>query len=170
MVDSEKSSSKRTRLENEKKNLVKDVAEAIEEVSSLNNFKEKLAEELKRPGSLRPERILSFSSSVLLIVIGLGTVGLSLLSESLGSYHAACGLGLTLFGFFWPTIELKRATETATIASSPLTLDAQQHSLENRISNLNNRLKVMQGNLEVVEGQISKLGDNQEEPYVELED
>jgi hypothetical protein len=170
VVDSEKSSSKRTRLENEKKNLVKDVAEAIEEVSSLNNFKEKLAEEFKHPGSLRPERILSFSSSVLLIVIGLGTVGLSLLSESLGSYHAACGLGLTLFGFFWPTIELKRATETAAIASSPLTLDAQQHSLENRISNLNNRLKVMQGNLEVVEGQISKLGDNQEEPYVELED
>ena len=86
------------------------------------------------------------------------------------SYHAACGLGLTLFGFFWPTVELKRNAETASIASSPLTLDAQQRSLEHRISNLANRLKVMKGNLDGVDQQISKLGENISDPYVELEE
>ena len=92
------------------------------------------------------------------------------MSESLGSYHAACGLGLTLFGFFWPTVELKRAAEAAVISSSPLTIDAQQRSLNHRISNLNNRLKVMKGNLEDVDAQIVKLGDKLSEPYVEIEE
>ena len=119
LLDSEKSSSKRSRLENEKKNLTSDIEGAMEEISSLSSFKDNLIGEFNKPGSLKPERILSFSSSLLLIVIGLGTVGISLLSESLGSYHAACGLGLTLFGFFWPTVELKRNAETASIASSP---------------------------------------------------
>ena len=118
-LDSEKSSNKRIRLENEKKNLTIDVEGALQEVANLDAMKNKLSEEFNKPGSLSPERILSFGSSLLLIVIGLGTVGLSLLSESLGSYHAACGLGLTLFGFFWPTVELKRAAEAAVISSSP---------------------------------------------------
>lgn len=170
LLDSEKSASKRSRLENEKKNLTSDIEGAMEEISSLSSFKDKLVGEFNKPGSLKPERILSFSSSLLLIVIGLGTVGLSLLNESLGSYHAACGLGLTLFGFFWPTVELKRAAGAATISSSPLTLDAQQRSLEHRISNLTNRLKVMKGNIDGVDQQISKLGENISEPYVEAEE
>lgn len=169
-LDSEKSSNKRIRLENEKKNLTIDVEGALQEVANLDAMKNKLSEEFNKPGSLSPERILSFGSSLLLIVIGLGTVGLSLLSESLGSYHAACGLGLTLFGFFWPTVELKRAAEAAVISSSPLTIDAQQRSLNHRISNLNNRLKVMKGNLEDVDAQIVKLGDKLSEPYVEIEE
>ena len=169
-LDSEKSSNKRIRLENEKKNLTIDVEGALQEVANLDAMKNKLSEDFNKPGSLSPERMLSFGSSLLLIVIGLGTVGLSLMSESLGSYHAACGLGLTLFGFFWPTVELKRATEAAVISSSPLTIDAQQRSLNHRISNLNNRLKVMKGNLEDVDAQIVKLGDKLSEPYVEIEE
>jgi predicted nucleic acid-binding Zn-ribbon protein len=168
LVDSEKLSNKRIRLEDEKKNLAGDVAGSVQEISNLNTLKEKLVDEFKSPGSLSPERILSFSSSILLIVIGLGTVGLSLLSESLGTYHAACGLGLTLFGFFWPTVEFKRAAEATAIASSPLTIDAQQRSLEHRISNLNNRLKIMQGNLGDVESQLAKLDENVSEAYVEI--
>ena len=152
-----------------KKNLAIDVEGALQEVANLDAMKNKLSEDFNKPGSLTPERMLSFGSSLLLIVIGLGTVGLSLMSESLGSYHAACGLGLTLFGFFWPTVELKRAAETAVISSSPLTIDAQQRSLNHRISNLNNRLKVMKGNLEDVDVQIVKLGDKLSEPYVEIE-
>ena len=166
--DSEKSSNKRIRLENEKKNLVSDVEGVVQEVTNLGAMKEKLLEEFKKPGSLRPERILSFSSSLLLIAIGLGTIGLSLMSKSLGSYHAACGLGLTLFGFFWPSVELRRAQSTDSIISSPLTIEAQQRSMDHRISNLSNRLKVMKGNLEDLDGQIAKLGDKSGVPYVEI--
>ena len=169
-LDSEKSSNKRIRLENEKKNLTIDVEGALQEVANLDAMKHKLVEEFNKPGSLSPERFLSFSSSLLLIVIGLGTIGLSLLSESLGSYHAACGLGLTLFGFFWPTVEFKRAAEAVEIASSPLTIDAQRRSLDHRISNLNNRLKVMKGNLEEVDEQIARLADKSSEPYIDIEE
>lgn len=166
--DSEKSSNKRIRLENEKKNLISDVEGVVQEVTNLGAMKEKLSEEFKKPGSLRSERILSFSSSLLLIIIGLGTIGLSLMSQSLGSYHAACGLGLTLFGFFWPSVELRRAQSADSIISSPLSIEAQQRSTDHRISNLNNRLKVMKGNLEDLDGQIAKLGDKSGVPYVEI--
>ena len=168
MRDSEKSSNKRIRLENEKKNLVSDVEGVVQEVTNLGAMKEKLLEEFKKPGSFKPERILSFSSSLLLITIGLGTIGLSLMSQSLGSYHAACGLGLTLFGFFWPSVELRRAQATDSIINSPLTIEAQQRSMDHRIANLNNRLKVMKGNLEDLDGQIAKLGDKSGVPYVEI--
>ena len=133
-------------------------------------MKEQLEDNFKKPSNLKPERILSFSSSLLLIVIGLGVVGLSLLSDSLGSYHAACGLGLTLFGFFWPTVELKRATELAEISNSPLTIDAQQRSLDNRISNLNNRLKLLNTNLCDIEAQLTKLEEKGIEPYVDIDE
>ena len=170
LLDSEKSSTKSARLMNEKKNLISDIEGGTREVSNLHTMKEQLEDNFKKPSNLKPERILSFSSSLLLIVIGLGVVGLSLLSDSLGSYHAACGLGLTLFGFFWPTVELKRATELAEISNSPLTIDAQQRSLDNRISNLNNRLKLLNTNLCDIEAQLTKLEEKGIEPYVDIDE
>jgi hypothetical protein len=170
LLDSEKASNKQNRLENEKKNLTADIEGSLQEIAGLSSMKEKLSEELSNPGILKPQRILSFSSSLILIVIGIGTMGLSLMSESLGSYHAACGLGLTLFGFFWPGVEIKRAAETAAISNSPLTVDAQQRSLDHRISNLSNRLNVMKGNLIEVEKQITKLEGKTSEPYVEIDE
>ena len=157
-------------METEKKNLTNDLEEAALEISNFNAIKEKLSEGFNGSGTLKPERIISFSSSILLIVIGLSTIGLSLMNDNLGSYHAACGLGLTLFGFFWPVVETKRAGATASITESPLTLDAQRRSLEHRVANLTTRLKVMKGNLEEVDAQIVKHGDNLGEPYVEIDE
>ena len=67
-------------------------------------------------------------------------------------------VGVDLIWLLWPTVELKRSAETAAIASSPLTLDAQQRSLEHRISNLSKRLKVMKGNLRVLMEGLPGLG------------
>ena len=92
------------------------------------------------------------------------------MSENLGSYHAACGLGLALFGFFWPMVEIKSAAGAAAIANSPLSLDAQKRSLDHRLSNLQNRLKVMKANLTEVDAQLDKMGSGCDEPYVELEE
>ena len=92
------------------------------------------------------------------------------MSENLGSYHAACGLAVALFGFFWPSVDIKRSSESLAIASSPLSLEAQQRSLEHRVANLNNRLKVMQSNLSEVEEQIAKLGESWDEPYIDIEE
>ena len=120
LVDSEKSTNKKNLLETEKKNLTNDLEEAALEISNFNAIKEKLSEGFNGSGTLKPERIISFSSSILLIVIGLSTIGLSLMNDNLGAYHAACGLGLTLFGFFWPVVETKRAGATASITESLL--------------------------------------------------
>ena len=61
----------------------------------------------RNPKRLRPKKSYSFTTSRSLLLIGLGTVAASLLSENIGSYHAACGLALTFLGFFWPNVELK---------------------------------------------------------------
>ena len=169
-LDLEKFSKKKSRMDLEKKSFRQDIEDAEGEISNLNEHRGKLLGEFQRPGSLKPEKTFSFSSSKLLIIIGLGTVGLSLMSENLGSYHAACGLGLALFGFFWPMVEIKSPVGAAAIANSPLSLDAQKRSLDHRLSNLQNRLKVMKANLTEVDAQLDKMGSGWDEPYVELEE
>ena len=169
-LDLEKTQRKRSRMEAEKKNFLQDVASTVSEIESLGSIKEKLLNDFSASGKSKAEKILSFSSSKLLIFIGLGTVGISLMSENLGSYHAACGLAVALFGFFWPSVDIKRSSESLAIASSPLSLEAQQRSLEHRVANLNNRLKVMQSNLSEVEEQIAKLGESWDEPYIDIEE
>ncbi len=169
-LDLEKFSKKKGRMDSEKKSFIQDIEDTEGEISNLSEHREKLLGEFRRPGSLKPEKIFSFSSSKLLIIIGLGTVGLSLISENLGSYHAACGLALALFGFFWPMVEIKSPVGAAAIANSPLSLDAQKRSLDHRLANLQNRLKVMKANLAEVDLQLDKIGSGWDEPYVELED
>ena len=114
------------------------------------------------------EKIYSFTTSRALIVIGIGTVGASLLSDSIGAYHAACGLALTLFGFFWPNVELKREAVTAGGPRSNLAIETQHRSLNHRIGSLCNRVQVMKGNLDAVEKKLVKLGDTPS-PYLEAE-
>ena len=170
-LDLEKYGLKRTRIEGEKKNFSQDIQETESEISSLSEVKESLVKNFRLPGKIKAERILSFSSSKALILIGFVTVGLSLLSDYLGPYHAACGLALSLVGFFWPNVEVKKTGDASlAIANSPLSLDAQQRSLEHRITNLQNRLKVMRSNLSEVDAQIAKMGDGWDEPFVELEE
>jgi len=170
-LDLEKYGQKRSRIEGEKKNFSLDIQDTESEISNLSEVKESLVNNFRLPGKIKAERIFSFSSSKILILIGFVTVGLSLLSDYLGPYHAACGLALSLVGFFWPNVEIKKSGDASlAIANSPLSLDAQQRSLEHRITNLQNRLKVMKSNLSEVDAQIAKMGDGWDEPFVELED
>ena len=111
--------------------------------------------------------MLTFSSSRALIVIGVGTIAASLLSENIGSYHAACGLALTLLGFFWPNVEFKAAEAVLNGANSSLAIETQQRSLNHRITSLCNRVEVMKRNLDDVDKQLDKLGDSPPTTYLE---
>jgi hypothetical protein len=155
-------------MEVEKNNVTSEIEDTLNQVASLKDLKESLADDFRNPGRKRAERIYSFTTSRALIVIGIGTVGASLLSDSIGSYHAACGLALTLFGFFWPNVELRREAVTADGPRSNLAIETQHRSLNHRIGSLCNRVQVMKGNLDAVEKKLLKLGDTPP-PYLETE-
>ena len=168
LKDQEQHKTKMAQMEVEKKNVTSEIEDTLNQVASLKDLKESLADDFRNPGRKRAEKIYSFTTSRALIVIGIGTVGASLLSDSIGAYHAACGLALTLFGFFWPNVELKREAVTAGGPRSNLAIETQHRSLNHRIGSLCNRVQVMKGNLDAVEKKLVKLGDTPS-PYLEAE-
>jgi hypothetical protein len=168
LKDQEQHKTKMAQMEVEKNNVTSEIKDTLTQVANLKDLKDNLADNFRNPGGKKGEKIYSFTTSRALIVIGLGTVGASLLSESIGSYHAACGLALTLFGFFWPNVELKREAVTAAGPRSNLAIETQHRSLNHRIGSLCNRVQVMKTNLNAVEKKLLKLGDTPP-PYLEAE-
>jgi hypothetical protein len=165
--DLSKYASKKSNMDTEKNNITDDIEKALLQVTQLKDLKNNLMENFKNPGRLKPEKMLTFSSSRALIVIGVGTIAASLLSENIGSYHAACGLALTLLGFFWPNVEFKPAEAVLNGANSSLAIETQQRSLNHRITSLCNRVEVMKRNLDDVDKQLDKLGDSPPTTYLE---
>lgn len=160
----------KSKMLEEKSNINTDIEDALNQVSQLKNLKETLLENFKNPKRLRPEKVYSFSTSRALLFIGLGTVAASLLSENIGPYHAACGLAFTLFGFFWPNVELKPSLAGTDGPNSNLAIETQQRSLNHRITSLCNRVEVMKKNLDDVELHLEKLGETPPLPYLESTD
>jgi hypothetical protein len=167
LEDNEHYSIKKAKLEKERQNLISEIEDTLGQVVQLNELKDKLLNDFKSPKRLKTSKEYSFTSSKALIFLGLATCGASVMFESLGSYHAACGLAVTLFGFFWPNVELKKATATDDGPKSNLAIETQQRSLKHRIDGLGNRTGVMKSNLDELEKQISKMGDTPPLPYLE---
>jgi hypothetical protein len=153
----------------EKADVTTEIESTLGQVAQLKELRDTLVEDFRNPKRNKAERVYSFTTSRLLLVIGLATVGASLLSESIGSYHAACGLALTLFGFFWPNVETKRPAFATEGPRSNLAIETQQRSLNHRVGSLSNRIQVMKGNLDAVEKQLAKLGDAPPPPYLDSE-
>ena len=165
--DNEQYHSQKTKMLREKGDISAEIETTLGQVAQIKEMRDNLLEDFRDPKRNKAERVYSFSTSRLLIVIGLATVGASLLSESIGSYHAACGLALTLFGFFWPNVETKRPAFAAEGPRSNLAIETQQRSLNHRVGSLSNRIQVMKGNLDAVEKQLAKLGDAPPPPYLD---
>jgi len=168
LEDQEYFSNKKAKLDEEHKNLTTEIEDTLQQVVRLNELKDKLLDDFKNPKRLRTAKEYSFTTAKALIFLGLATCGASVLFESLGSYHAACGLAVTLFGFFWPNVELKKATATDDGPRSNLAIETQQRSLKHRIAGLGNRTGVMKANLDDLDKQISKMGKTPPPPYLEL--
>ena len=161
--------SRKSKLDEERGNISTEIEETLLQVSSIKIAKDELVENFRNPRKNKPQKVYSFTTSRLLIVIGFATVGASLLSENIGSYHAACGLALSLFGFFWPNVETKSPAFVTGGPTSNLAIETQQRSLNHRISSLSNRVQVMKGNLNAVEKQLEKLGDTPPQAYLDSE-
>jgi hypothetical protein len=170
LKDQEKYSYKKHHLDQEKKNLSAELEDTLAQIVQLKELKDKLLDEFKNPKRFKSEKSYTFTTSKALVLLGLVTCGASIFFETLGTYHAACGLALTLFGFFWPNVELKKATAGSDGPRSNLAIETQQRSLKHRITGLGNRTGVMKSNLDEVEEQIAKLGESPPSPYLELKE
>ena len=168
LEDQEHFSVKKLKLDEERKNLTTEIEDTLKQIVKLNELKDKLLEDFKNPNRMKREKEYSFSTSKALIFLGLVTCGASVMFDSLGTYHAACGLAVTLFGFFWPNVELKKATATNDGPKSNLAIETQQRSLKHRIAGLGNRTGVMKANLGELDKQMENLGEVPPPPYLEL--
>ena len=115
---------------------------------------------------LKPKKVYSFTTSFLLIVLGLGTVGISLFSDSFGVYHSACGLALSLFGFFWPIVEIKKPKAESSGAKPNLAIETQHRSLDHRIRGLANRATSINHMLKQIEEDLNVIDRGLDEPYL----
>ena len=165
-LDQDKASERKLKLEQEQKNFQIEIGDIETQINSLASAKENLMEDFKNPISAKPQKIYSFNSSLLLIVLGLGTIAASLFSDLIGSYHAACGIALTLFGFFWPTVEIKKPKVQTVGAGPKLAIETQHRSMDHRIKGLANRANFINSSLEQLSKDIDGVNQGMNEPYV----
>jgi hypothetical protein len=162
----EDSIEKRNRLEQEKTNFEEEAYDTEKQIVSLDELKKQLFENHKNPQKQSSTREYSFSTSIILIVLGLSTIGASLFIDAIGSYHAACGIALTVFGFFWPNVEIKKQAIQSSGDSPRLAIETQQRSLTHRMSGLASRVVSIRSNLENLHSDLEKLDQGMNAPYI----
>lgn len=160
---------KKVAMEQEHLNLLVEEEDSKKQIKSLDALKKKLLDDFKNPATFKKEKIYSVSSSPVLIVLGLVTVGASLFFDSIGTYYAGGGLVLTLFGFFWPNVDVRKPRIGPAGSGPRLAIETQQRSLDHRIVGLKNRISSMSGSLERLSSELDGLNAGISEPYV-LED
>ena len=161
LYDSQKKS-----LESERLAMQQEIEEIKGQISHFSQMRDQLIENSSNPNAYRPKKNFTFSLSLPLVVIGLTTIGASLFSDSIGSYHAACGLFLTFIGFFWPSVEIQKP-EFQTAGGKPkLAVETQQRSFNHRISGLVNRASSLKESLTTVNDNLDSLNTGAQTPYL----
>ena len=157
---------KKAKMLSEQENFKSEITEIVEQMQSFGQLKENILDNFRRPPSTKPKKVYSFGNSLILIVLGLGTVGGSLFSENLGSYHAACGLALTLFGFFWPSVDIRKPKIQGVGAGPKLAIETQHRSLDHRINGLSTRANSIKNSLNQIENDLERISREGNEPYI----
>jgi hypothetical protein len=166
-LDQKIAEEKRLAMEQEKINLLTEEEDAKQQIKSLDELKEKLISDFRKPKNLQAKREYSVGTSPLLIVLGVVTIGASLFSDSIGSYYAAAGILLTLLGFFWPSVEVKKPAMAGGGANGPkLAIETQQRSLDHRIVGLKNRVGSMSGSIKRISSELDRINNEVSEPYI----
>ena len=169
-IDQKAADEKRLSMEQEKANLLTEEEDAKNQIKSLDELKEKLVGDFRKPRSIQAKREYSVGSSPLLIALGVITIGASLFSESIGSYYAAAGIILTLLGFFWPSVDVKKIAKGGSASNGPnLAIETQQRSLDHRIVGLKNRVGSMSGSIKRISSELDRVNTDVSEPYIIVE-
>ena len=156
----------RVAMEQERNNLVTEGEQAKKQIESLGALKDKLLDDFRKPKNFKSKKIYTVSTSPILIVLGIITVGASLYADSIGSYYAAAGLLLTMLGFFWPNVEVKKPAMGRGASGPNLAIETQQRSLEHRIVGLKNRVSSMTGSIQRISSELDEVNSGISEPYV----
>ena len=157
---------RKNKISVEENNLKSEIEEIQSQVTHFQDLKNGIEENFKSPKRSKSKRVVTFNMSIALVVFGLFIVGTSLMSDMFGTYHAACGLAVTIFGFFWPNVEIKNINPDGTATTSNLAVETQQRSLEHRISGLLSRANSIALNLENLATESKELEQSSIEPYV----
>jgi hypothetical protein len=158
--------SQKKSLESERLAMEQEIEEIKGQVSHFSQMRDQLIEDSSNPNAYRPKKNFTFSLSLPLVVIGLTAIGASLFSDSIGSYHAACGLFLTFIGFFWPSVELQKTAFQTAGGKPKLAIETQQRSFNHRISGLVNRASSLKESLTTVDGNLDSLNTGAHTPYL----
>ena len=164
--DQRRAEEQRLSMEEEKKNLLTEELQAKKQIETLGELKQKILDDFRKPKNFKPQRVYSVSTSPILIVLGIITIGASLFSDSIGSYYAGAGIILTILGFFWPSVEVKRPAYAGGKSGPNLAIETQQRSLEHRIIGLKNRINSMSGSIERISSELEKVNSGVSEPYL----
>ena len=167
-LDRKAAAEKKGQIKQEQISLAEEAIDLDGQIESLNALKQKIMDDFKSPAKTKALREYSFTSSKFLVVFGLCTIAASLFSESFGMTYAACGIALTLFGFFWPNVEIKKPAGFAVGpgAGPRLAVETQQRSLDHRINGLTSRASSIKSNLHNISDELESLDQGMDVPYV----
>ncbi|MBT5910846.1 MAG: ATP-binding protein [Opitutae bacterium] len=159
--------SKRNEFETERDNVHSEINGIDKKIDTLNGLKKNLLESFLNPQSRKPQREISLSVAPVLLVLGLATIGISLaLRDLFGPYHAAAGIALSLFGFFWPTIKMQSKQQFAeTGGIDRFAIETQQRMLGQKLLGLNTRKGRLRISLEKIDEGIEKIDVSLQQPY-----
>jgi hypothetical protein len=160
--------SKRNHLESERDNLHQELSVIDKQMDGLKGLKDNLLQSFLDPESRKPKRELSFTIAKVLLVLGLVTIAASLaFRDLLGAYHAAAGIFLTLFGFFWPSIKWQTQQQIAESGGMDrFAIETQQRMLGHRVTGLNTRKVRLSNSINEIDEDIEKLDVILQQPYV----
>jgi hypothetical protein len=167
-LDSKAGTEKRRRMELEHSNLNEEATDIASQVEEFVLLKAKIHDDFKNPSKAqsKTKREYSFGSNKILLFIGIGTIALSLFSDSFGSIYSAIGIAFTLGGFFWPSVEERKTALVTTGAGPRLAIETQQRSLDHRINGLVSRASSIKQNLDGMSLELENLGQGLDAPYV----
>ena len=159
-------SERKSKIEGKKSSLEQEIEDIKEQITHFDQMRNQIDDQFQNPSNYKARKVYTFSTALPLLVIGLATIGVSLFSESIGTYHAACGLFLTFAGFFWPNIEIQKP-DLQTVGGKPkLAVETQRRSLNHRISGLVNRASSLKGTLSDLDSELETLELGTQTPYL----
>lgn len=157
---------RKAKIDSEQTDLNSEISDIQSQVTHFQNLKKNIEDSFRNPKKSKPKRVITFNISFVLVVFGLIVVGASLLSDMLGTYHAACGLAVTIFGFFWPNVEIQKVNSDGSLSTPNLAIETQQRSLDHRINGLLGRANSIALNLENLSKEAMELDQGSAEPYL----
>ena len=75
-------------------------------------------------------------------------------------------MAVTIFGFFWPNVEIRNINPDGSVSVSNLAVETQQRSLEHRINGLLSRANSIALSLENLCKESQELDEGSAEPYI----